>query len=73
MSCWPLATREIFDPADEVLKAWITILMTGSVLKKHAFLLKTEHNMQNISDIIAYHVPVFTSAMHVMFTYSFNA
>ena len=39
---------------------------------KHALLVKTEHNVQNISDIIAYHFPVFTCALFVMSTFSFN-
>lgn len=66
-------SHEIFYPADEVLKARNIIFMTGSVLKKLALLVKTEHNMQNISDIIDYHVPVFTCSLFVMSTYSFNA
>jgi hypothetical protein len=66
MSRGPLTTHEIFYPADEVLKARNIIFMTGSVLKKLALLVKTEHNMQNISDIIAYHVPVFTCALFLM-------
>jgi hypothetical protein len=48
MSRGPLATHEIFYPADEVLKSRIRIFVTGSVLKKQALLVKTEHNMQNI-------------------------
>jgi hypothetical protein len=41
------------------------VSMTDSVLKKHALLVKIKHNMQGISDIIAYHVPVFTFRMSV--------
>jgi hypothetical protein len=73
MNRGPLATHETFYHDDEVLKARIMIFMTYSVLKKHALLVKTEHNMQNISYIIPYHVPDFTYAMFVMSTYSFNA
>jgi hypothetical protein len=72
MSRGPLAIHKIFYHADEVLKAQIIIFMTGSVLKKHTLLVKTEHDMQNISDIIAYHVSVFTCVMFVMITFSFN-
>jgi hypothetical protein len=61
----PLATHEISDPADEVLKARIIIFMTGSVLKKRALLVKNEHNMQDISDILTHHFPVRTCAMFV--------
>ena len=69
----PLAIQEIFDASDEVLKARTIVFITGSVLKKHAFLVKTEHNLQKISDIIAYHFPVFTCTVFVTSTYSFNA
>jgi hypothetical protein len=73
MNRGPLATHEIFDPADEVLKVRIIIFMTSSALKNPALLVKTEYKMQNISEIIAYHVPVLACAVFVMSTYSFNA